>query len=268
MKCKNCGASVSSRLPACEYCGTANEVYIKRKQEMEFLLNIFNKEKRRALIEPAPDIVVRLLNKIINIAVIALIAALSVNFTVFILTERTFSDKPVGNEREHVLILEKMHEEKRFDEIGGYLYQNSLYSDCYLVYRQAQAIYEDISFFWSDVGYYENTINKTESGKDPQYSDKEDARKKYTGIMSSANEIFNFFKEDGIYSFEKDGILPENKDFYLECVMEVTAYLKYRCGLNDEEIKILSEFDNTYSDEFTKYCNELYDKYSSQRESN
>jgi len=267
MKCKNCGASVPSRLPACEYCGTANEVYIKRKQEMEFLLNIFNRAKRRALIEAAPDIVVRVLNKFVIAAAILLVAALFVNFAVFMLTERAYREKPVGNEEEHLQVLEKMHEEKRFDEIGGYLYQNNLYSDRYLIYQQAQAIYEDISFFWSNAGYFENTRNETESGKNPQQATEEDARRKFADLLSCANEVFNFIKEDGIYSYQ-DELLPENMDYYQECVMEVTACLKYRCGLSDEEIKTLGEFKNSYSTEFTGYCNELYDKYSSQRESN
>lgn len=266
MKCKNCGASVSSRLPACEFCGTANEVYIKRKQEMELLLNIFNRAKRRALLEAAPEIVVRLLNKFIMITVVILIAVLSVNFTVF-LKHRISDGEPVGNETEHLLVLEKMHDEKRFDEIGGYLYQYHLYSDQYSVYRQAQALYNDISFFWSDVDYYEDALKEIESGKDPQYASDEDTRKKYIDMMSWAHEVFSFIKEDGIYAYQ-DELLPENRDYYQECVMEVTAYLKYRCGLNDEEIKKLRSFKNSYNDEFAGYCNELYDKYSSQRESN
>ena len=85
--------------------------------------------------------------------------------------------------------------------------------------------------------------------------------------MSWAYDVFNFIKEDGIYSYQ-DELLLENKDFYQECVMEVTACLKYRCGLTDEGIKTLREFSNRYSDEFIEYCNELYDKYLSQRESN
>jgi hypothetical protein len=267
MKCKNCGASVPSRLPACEYCGTVNEVYIKRKQEMEFLLNIFNSEKRRALMEAAPDIAVRVLNKFIIVAVIILVVALSASFAVFSLNHGISRDIPVGNEQEHLQVLEKMHKEKRFDEIGGYLYQNNLYSDKYLVYQQANAINEDMSFFWSSVKYFEDIFKEIEGEEDPPYSAEEDAIRKYTDILSWAYDVFNFIKEDGIYSYQ-DELLLENKDFYQECVMEVTACLKYRCGLTDEGIKTLREFSNRCSDEFIEYCNELYDKYLSQRESN
>lgn len=250
MKCKNCGASVPSRLPACEYCGTANEVYIRRKQELELLKNIFNKARRRAIIETVPNVVIRVLNRFIFIAAMMLLVVLSISFAVFCLSSRI----PVGNEKEHLMVLEKMRNEKRYDEIEDYVYRYDLYSDQYAVYLQSIKIHNTIDTFWSYKDSYENIRKEIGNGANPHPYTEEDARKKYVDMMTKAYEIFHYTDE---------GILSENREYYQECSMEVMACLKYILGLNDEEIKKLCEYKYAYSDEFTDYCIKLYNKYSS-----
>jgi uncharacterized OB-fold protein len=264
MRCKNCGATVASKLPVCKYCGTENEVYIRRKQDMEFVTNIFNKEKRKELIEASPDIVVRLLNKFIIITTIIMLIVVTISFIIHF----KISDFDIGTDmeisaeskKEHLSVLEKMHKEKRFYEINGYIRQNSLYGEEYSLYMQAGEIYEDMNRFLSYTRYFENTRNRIENGENTHYNE-EYASDYYSDIMCCANEFFNFTKQNIIYEIE---IFPENKDYYQECLTEVTAYIKYRSGLNDEEIKNIFSFEKTYSDEFADYCRTLYSKFLSQ----
>lgn len=255
MRCKNCGASVPSRLPACEYCGTVNEVYIRRKQELDLLKNIFNKARRRAIIEAVPDVVIGVLNRFIILAAVMMLVVLSVSFAVHWFNIRIPGEKPVGNEKEHLMVLERMRDEKRYDEIGDYLYRYNLFSEQYAAYLQAKKLYDIMDMFWSYKDSYEKIRKEIENGASPQFYTEEDAKKKYVDIMRKAYDIVNYANE---------GILSENREYYQECSMEVTAYLKYILGLNDDEIKKLCEVKYSYSDEFTDYCRKLYDQYSSQ----
>ncbi len=260
MKCKNCGAPVASKLPACKYCGTENGIYIKRKQEMEFLFNIFNSEKRKALLEAAPDIIVRVLNRFVLISIVMLIAVTAISIGISIITYESYSTID-GVEEKHVLALEEMHKENRLDEIFTYMYENHLSHSDYPIYFQIRELYDSMKYFLMYSRFFEDSQKKLADGEDVSYYE-ERSRYHYYNLLSCAHSVYNYLEQS--FSDEKE-IFPENNDYYQEYITEVTAYLKYKYGLSDEEIKELCTLKDTYGDEFETYAGELYGRYSLQR---
>jgi len=152
-----------------------------------------------------------------------------------------------------------MHKEKRYDEIRGYLFQNKLFGEEYAVYHQTWEVYYKIETFRANADYFESDLELAKSGINPDFA-KEDAKKHFYDILRTAHDIKHFFNEDVAY-LKKGELFPENADLYQECLMEVSAYLKYKCGLSNEELTRFFELKNNYSDEFYAYSDELYNKY-------
>ena len=254
MKCKSCGANVSSNEPACTYCSTINEVYLKRKAEKEYLKSIFNSEKRKALKEAAPDIVVRVLNRLIIVSslILLLIFVISFGLNVFF---QEFRPKKEGDYKEHISMLDKMHKENRIDEMLVYIYEYGLYDKEYSVYYQVSRLYDYMNSYLAYNKFIKDGEKMIAEGN-AEYS-KNRLIEIFNDLIRSARSILNYTKN----SNDIKEIYPENMDYYNEYITEVTGSLKYSYGLSDGEIEELCSFENDYGDDFINFCGNIYDKY-------
>ena len=226
MKCPGCGADYSVRLKKCPYCGRVNETALLREKEKKEKRGLLGRLRTRTLREAEPEIVLKVLNRIILTLVLIWALILGTVYMAGVISEKKEEAKKASmTMEEHMDNLEELKCSGDYEGLCSYLseYSISQYEGEAEEYWQVYDIYRDMRSFWESadrLGRLSAEERKTDNWR---YS-------------SLAADIFAVW-EYGDSSYEWDLVLPANEELYREWREQVDLYLRTEYGMTEEELK-------------------------------
>lgn len=243
MKCKRCGAEYASKELKCPYCGEENPLGIRWKTSEEET-QLKTEHTKKAVLRSAPLYVI---NQLWNVVLIA--------FAVFLLI--TFVIAAAGGavdmlrtkhvqETASIEAAEELYRAKKYDALYQYVSEHELYSagDEFQKYVWWSQIYNDYQNLMEAVLRLQQ---EEDWGNDASFS-----MYAFKLILSYGQNIL----EEATDIYYDDDRREANAQYLAACKEDVTAILKGKLLLTDEDIERLIDA-RLYDDEEEEYFRRL-----------